>query len=387
MGYLFLAGALLAGATKGYCGKKTGGFVKGYPDAVFANTLRMGICIFIGLALILVSGGAGAMVPGARLLLISALSGISTSVFVVAWLLSVRRGAYMMLDVFLMLGVLIPLLFGRFLFAESITPLQWCVFFQLKIAEEYPELDKKYGMKSWGMILGEELLTATELVMDKKDLDNAGHWIDASGRWLGRLDLPHWGALACMALAKVYQENHGRKYADTVKRYHEYMASRAEEFIVSEQAYAIIGACAAYRYTGDEYYRKLAERFAHLVMKKMDADGNIPAEHYEAPAGKHLVDTIYTVNWALLGMQALAAVSEEFKPVYEKLLGLILKIQDPSPEKQFNGCWRGMYDMKTRTWGGGDRFEGGAGSIYSGWTNAPISSAIALDLLDRNLFA
>ena len=187
----------------------------------------------------------------------------------------------------------------------------WCVFLQLKIAEEYPELDKKYGMKSWGMILGEELLTATELVMDKKDLDNAGHWIDASGRWLGRLDLPHWGALACMALAKVYQENHGRKYADTVKRYHEYMASRAEEFIVSEQAYAIIGACAAYRYTGDEYYRKLAERFAHLVMKKMDADGNIPAEHYEAPAGKHLVDTIYTVNWALLGMQALAAVSEE----------------------------------------------------------------------------
>ena len=263
----------------------------------------------------------------------------------------------------------------------------WCVFLQLKIAEEYPELDKKYGMKSWGMILGEELLTATELVMDKKDLDNVGHWIDASGRWLGRLDLPHWGALACMALAKVYQENHGRKYADTVKRYHEYMASRAEEFIVSEQAYAIIGACAAYRYTGDEYYRKLAERFAHLVMKKMDADGNIPAEHYEAPAGKHLVDTIYTVNWALLGMQALAAVSEEFKPVYEKLLGLILKIQDPSPEKQFNGCWRGMYDMETRTWGGGDRFEGGAGSIYSGWTNAPISSAIALDLLDRNLFA
>ena len=237
------------------------------------------------------------------------------------------------------------------------------------------------------MILGEELLTAPELVMDKKDLDNAGHWIDASGRWLGRLDLPHWGALACMALAKVYQENHGRKYADTVKRYHEYMASRAEEFIVSEQAYAIIGACAAYRYTGDEYYRKLAERFARLVMKKMDADGNIPAEHYEAPAGKHLVDTIYTVNWALLGMQALAAVSEEFKPVYEKLLGLILKIQDPSPEKQFNGCWRGMYDMETRTWGGGDRFEGGAGSIYSGWTNAPISSAIALDLLDRNLFA
>ncbi len=85
-------------------------------------------------------------------------------------------------------------------------------------------------------------------------------------------------------------------------------------------------------------------------------------------------------------MQALAAASPEFKPVYGKLLELILKIQDPSPEKQFNGCWRGMYDMEKQSWGGGDRFEGGAGSIYSGWTNAPISTVIALDLLDRNLF-
>ena len=52
---------------------------------------------------------------------------------------------------------------------------------------------------------------------------------------------------------------------------------------------------------------------------------------------------------------------------------LLLKIQDADPAPQFNGCWRGMYDLQTGTWGGGDRYEGGAGSIYTGWTNAPIS--------------
>ena len=40
----------------------------------------------------------------------------------------------MMLDVFLMLGVLIPLLFGRILFSETITLLQWCGIFLLAAA-------------------------------------------------------------------------------------------------------------------------------------------------------------------------------------------------------------------------------------------------------------
>ena len=34
MGYLFLAIALFAGATKGYCGKMTSGYVNEYKDAI-----------------------------------------------------------------------------------------------------------------------------------------------------------------------------------------------------------------------------------------------------------------------------------------------------------------------------------------------------------------
>lgn len=43
----------------------------------------------------------------AKTLAITALSGVTTSLFVVFWLISVKRGAYMMLDVFLMMGVIV----------------------------------------------------------------------------------------------------------------------------------------------------------------------------------------------------------------------------------------------------------------------------------------
>lgn len=125
MGYLFLAISLLAGATKGYCGKMTSGYVQGYKDAMFANTIRMTFCIVIGLGMIFFNGSISDIVPSASLLAVSALSGITTSVFVVCWLISVKKGAYMMLDVFLMLGVLVPLLAGKLFFDESIKTTQW----------------------------------------------------------------------------------------------------------------------------------------------------------------------------------------------------------------------------------------------------------------------
>ena len=42
--------------------------------------------------------------------------------------------------------------------------------------------------------------------------------------------------------------------------------------------------------------------------------------------------------------------------------------------------------MRTGRWGGGDRVEGGAGSIYSGWTNAPIALAFLMESSGASLF-
>ncbi len=121
MGYLFLLIALIAGATKGYCGKKTSGFVSEYKDAMLANSLRMFLCVAIGLGMIIVNGGVSGLKINSTTLLITLLSGVANSAFVVLWLIAVKNGAYMMLDVFCMLGILIPMGGCALMFDEVIT--------------------------------------------------------------------------------------------------------------------------------------------------------------------------------------------------------------------------------------------------------------------------
>jgi len=125
MGYLFLFIALLTGAAKGYCGKKISGYTNSFSDATFANFIRMVLCVVIGFILILLNGDLKLLLPSPKLLLISVLSGVSVAIFTVSWLISVKNGAYMMLDVFLMLGVLIPLISSNIFFHENIKPSQW----------------------------------------------------------------------------------------------------------------------------------------------------------------------------------------------------------------------------------------------------------------------
>lgn len=125
MGYIFIFIALFAGTLKGYCGKKTSSYTNSISNAVFANTIRMFLCILIGFVLILATDDLYILIPSRTLLLVSALSGISSAVFVVTWLISVKNSAYMMLDIFLMMGVLIPLIASSLFFSESIKPTQW----------------------------------------------------------------------------------------------------------------------------------------------------------------------------------------------------------------------------------------------------------------------
>lgn len=120
MGYLFLALALAAGITKGYCGKRTSSCIVTKSDSMIMNLLRMVVCILIGLILVFVQSGPGALALDGYALFVTALSGVASAAFVVSWLLSVRTGAYMMVEVFLLLGVVVPIALCKVLFNEKI---------------------------------------------------------------------------------------------------------------------------------------------------------------------------------------------------------------------------------------------------------------------------
>lgn len=94
MGYLFLLISLFAGTLKGYCGKKTSSYAGSIGNAVFANTIRRILCILIGFILVLATEDLRILIPSPTLLLTSALSGVSSAVFVVTWLISVKKRLY-----------------------------------------------------------------------------------------------------------------------------------------------------------------------------------------------------------------------------------------------------------------------------------------------------
>lgn len=120
MGYLFLATSLFSGTLKGYCGKKISGQVKSLKGSVYINVIRMSLCIIIGFLLICFEN-APIFIYDYKTILISMLSGVSTALFVVLWLFAVRNGVYVMLDVFIMLGVGITLSLCRIFLNEAIT--------------------------------------------------------------------------------------------------------------------------------------------------------------------------------------------------------------------------------------------------------------------------
>ena len=134
MGYLFLSISLLAGIVKGYCGKKLGGFAVNLQSAVLLNFVRMLLCVALGVVVVFASGDAAYLTTTPGVLMTCALSGIGTAFFVVSWLLAVRKSAYMMLDVFLMVGTVIPMIGGYVRFAEAIRYRQWLGFFLLVVA-------------------------------------------------------------------------------------------------------------------------------------------------------------------------------------------------------------------------------------------------------------
>ncbi len=112
---------MLAGVTKGFCGKKTSHYANGFCDAALINVIRMLLCILIGFAFVLFNGGSTTLIMSGAMMSFAALAGVTTAIFTVTWLLSVRIGAYMLVDIALMCSVLVPISGSFVFFKEKIS--------------------------------------------------------------------------------------------------------------------------------------------------------------------------------------------------------------------------------------------------------------------------
>lgn len=247
----------------------------------------------------------------------------------------------------------------------------WCILLQLKIAGAFPELDRKYRMRRWAYTLAESLADALMLP-------------EPSPLWNGNRRMPHFTSLAVMALAEAATPENCGTYQTIAADFYRDMECPN----TSEHAYALLGAVNCARKFPNGGFLDHAVKHADSIIEKIDPEtGIMPAEHHEAPQGAAFADLIYTLNWVLLGMRELdLLIPGKYRKTVEHFINFICRIQDTSDSVRFNGCWRGMYDMVQDRWGGGDCHEGGANSIYTGWTNAPICAALLMEYAGSSMF-
>ena len=184
----------------------------------------------------------------------------------------------------------------------------WVAAIQILIGLRYPELDRKYGCLEWGLRLAHELLLGFDRAFNPAADAETEFINDPERVFLGKLSLPHWGIPPVCAFLAAHRVNGESACLAAVRRYAAYLQRRLEGFNASELSYALIGIPLAAKLCPEEpLFSQLARQLADRLTGRMAANkyGNLPSEHFEAPNGPYLVDTIYTANWTLLGFVSL----------------------------------------------------------------------------------
>jgi len=121
MGYCFVLISLLAGSTKGFLGKLLSNRVSTHNSSVFMNLIRMLICIFIGFGVLVLEPASKLDLCG---LVFGILAGVSISVFTITWLLAIKYGAFMLVSIAQMFGVIVTLFLSFVIFREFVSTSQ-----------------------------------------------------------------------------------------------------------------------------------------------------------------------------------------------------------------------------------------------------------------------
>ena len=117
--WIMLILAVFANALKGFCSKKLSGVAHSLYDNVVINFFRAALCSIIGFFILILSNQSFALTG--RELLFCAVSGLSMTVFQLAWLLSLKNGAYMMVSAFSSASFIIPCIVGFTMLGDEIT--------------------------------------------------------------------------------------------------------------------------------------------------------------------------------------------------------------------------------------------------------------------------
>ncbi|MBQ6714113.1 MAG: EamA family transporter [Clostridia bacterium] len=121
MGYFYLVLSVFMSVTKAFCSKKQSSKASTIPSALLTSFVRMLMCIPVGLVLLLAAKTEISALWDINMVLISLFCAVATSCYVIVWLFSVRRGAFMLSTVFVMLGVAVTVTLSGIFFGEPIT--------------------------------------------------------------------------------------------------------------------------------------------------------------------------------------------------------------------------------------------------------------------------
>lgn len=124
MGYLYVALALLSGGIKAFCGKKISGKTPTVKNAILTNFIRMLFCIAFGFLFVL-ADGVSALKMDTRAILLALGGSVATCVFLVSWLLAMRKNAYMTVEAFVLASMLVPILLKLAFYGEQVGVFQW----------------------------------------------------------------------------------------------------------------------------------------------------------------------------------------------------------------------------------------------------------------------
>lgn len=125
MGYLYLLISLISGATKGLFGKKVSTLVTGTRGAALTNMIRMILCSVISVLLLLTGIENAPVALDLPAILIGIGAGILLSLFTITWLLAVQKGAFVLISVAQMFGVVVTLICSVAVFGTKPTLLQY----------------------------------------------------------------------------------------------------------------------------------------------------------------------------------------------------------------------------------------------------------------------